>query len=130
MKKASAVIITNDLDQILLLKRGIKELNEQGKWENMGGEVEEGETFEEAARREAKEELCIELESLEELFTDEDPNGDWMVVIYKAKAVGVPKNMEPGFIDEVRWVSKEQLLDYELASYTRRDFIRLNFIQQ
>lgn len=128
MKKAVAVIITNNKDEVLLLKRGFKQRNEQGKWENCGGEVDEGETYEVALRREVKEELNIGLINLERLFIDSDPAGNWEVVVFKANNNGEPINNEQEFIDEVKWFNKSDLKNVDLASYTKRDFKRLRWI--
>jgi ADP-ribose pyrophosphatase YjhB (NUDIX family) len=47
---------------LLLQKRSHKCRDEQGMWDCGGGSMRFGETFEEAARREIKEEYCCELE--------------------------------------------------------------------
>ncbi len=64
-------------------------------WAIPGGFVEYGETLEEAARREAKEETSLELEELRQFhaYSDpsRDPRGHTVSVVFTARGVGAPK---------------------------------------
>ena len=81
----------NDEGKVLLQKRG-----DSGKWGFPGGAIELGETAEETAVRELKEEtgLDVEVESLIGIYTDSDikyPSGDEahsICIVYKLKAIG------------------------------------------
>ena len=81
----------NDEGKVLLQKRG-----DSGKWGFPGGAIELGETPEETAVRELKEEtgLDVEVESLMGIYTDSDikyPSGDEahsICIVYKLKAIG------------------------------------------
>ena len=81
----------NDEGKVLLQKRG-----DSGKWGFPGGAIELGETPEETADRELKEEtgLDVEVESLIGIYTDSDikyPSGDEahsICIVYKLKAIG------------------------------------------
>jgi 8-oxo-dGTP diphosphatase len=83
-----AVIFTDG--RYVLIKR--KNPPFQGKWALPGGFVEIGETVENAAVREAKEEtgLDIELVSLMGVYSDpaRDPRGHTVSVVYIARAIG------------------------------------------
>ena len=80
----------NDEGKVLLQKRG-----DSGKWGFPGGAIELGETPEETAVRELKEEtgLNVEVESLIGIYTDSDikyPSGDEahsICIVYKLKAI-------------------------------------------
>ena len=80
----------DDRGRVLLQKRG-----DSGKWGFPGGAIELGETPEEAAVREVKEEtgLDVKVESLIGIYTDSDmryPNGDEahsICIAYRLKAV-------------------------------------------
>lgn len=78
MSCACGVIIENNDGEILLQKR-----RDNGRWAIIGGSMEMGETFEEAVKREAKEESGLSLGKLEvfKLLSGrkriiEYPNGD------------------------------------------------------
>jgi len=62
MKKILTLCIIHQHPKILLgmKKRG----HGEGKWNGFGGKVEEGETIEEATRRETKEESGVEVEEI------------------------------------------------------------------
>src|SRR3954469_14936145 len=63
------VMIFNDKGELLLTKRGQGAKNERGCWEVPGGEVEFGETLAQAAIREAKEEIGVDIEITQQLFS-------------------------------------------------------------
>ena len=68
MKKTyvSTVILVSPTNRVLLqLRDNIPIIYAPGMWGNFGGSVEERETSEEAAYRECKEELGIELDNIE-----------------------------------------------------------------
>ena len=80
----------DDRGRVLLQKRG-----DSGKWGFLGGAIELGETPEEAAIREVKEEtgLDVQVETLIGIYTDSDikyPNGDEahsICIAYRLEAV-------------------------------------------
>ena len=90
MVTACGVIIENDNGEILLQKR-----RDNGRWGILGGSMELGEKFKEAARREVYEEAGIEVDELElfGIYSGEDriityPNGDICCVtsiVFKAQ---------------------------------------------
>jgi len=62
MSKQVKVIIQNEEGKYLLVKRADNEKKEHfGNWECPGGKVRKGETFEEAAIREVKEEVNLDI---------------------------------------------------------------------
>lgn len=83
-----------DKGKILLIKRGTEPF--KGKWALPGGRVECGETVEEAALRELKEETGIdaELVTLLSVYSDpnRDPRGHYVSVAFIAKPT---KEQEP-----------------------------------
>ena len=79
----SGIVITNGKNRILLQRR-----KDNNTWSLIGGAMEPGETFEETAKREAKEEAGITLEELEliKVFSGKEmynkyPNGDEVYVV-------------------------------------------------
>ncbi len=54
--------IFNTEGKLFITLRGKEAKNERGKWEISGGSVEFGETFQEAIKREIKEEVGVEVE--------------------------------------------------------------------
>ena len=63
-------------------------------WAMPGGFIEEGESAENAARREAKEETDLDVELLDQLYTYSDPcrdpRGQTLTVVFIARATGTP----------------------------------------
>jgi 8-oxo-dGTP diphosphatase len=127
MREAVGVIITNDKNEVLLLQRGPKARSQQGKWESAGGAIEPGETPEEAAKREVKEELGVEIVGLKSIFTAEDSEG-WKVYMFTCQIMGEPQILEPEMCLDKQWISKDELGEMELTTYSRQDFIKLGWI--
>jgi len=97
MIEAVIVHIIED-DRILLhyKKRG----HGAGKWNGLGGKIENGETPEECAEREAKEEMGAEVKNLKRMGEIEfyDVAGeDWLVYVYSAGISGEPRESEESY---------------------------------
>jgi 8-oxo-dGTP pyrophosphatase MutT (NUDIX family) len=74
----ACVIVRDSAERVLLHRR-----TDTGWWDLIGGSMEPGETFEQTARREVREEIGVELGDLEvvEIYSGQDffhtyPNGD------------------------------------------------------
>jgi 8-oxo-dGTP diphosphatase len=112
---ADPIIITQD-KKIILVKRVFDPYKDH--WALPGGIVEYGETVEDAAIREAKEEtgLDIKIEKLIGVYSDpdRDPRGHFVSVCFLCKPVG--GNLETSEeTKEVRTFSKEELKGIKLA---------------
>jgi len=112
-----AVAIVHDGDgKILLMKRGQKARDEQGRWDVCGGAIEFGESIDEALRRELMEELCAEALDIE-FLTAYDAHREyegspthWVQMVH---AVRVDPNTvkigEPHKIAELGWFTSDAL---------------------
>lgn len=125
--KATAVIIKKD-NRILLSKRSPNLSEEPNKWENVGGSVDEGETFEVAARREINEELGVEIRQLETALEYKNDKGEIYCTVFFAQIDSTPKIMEPEACSELKWFEIENLKGVDLANYTRKDFEKLEWL--
>lgn len=130
MKYAVAAVI-QDNDKVLLCQRSQKASNQQLKWENPGGKVDEGETPENAIIREIKEELGVLFKIKKVIYEDSFISEDdtYNVIIYSGSITGVPKAMIPEETSKVKWFKLSELSKVDLASYTREDFKRFGWIK-
>lgn len=99
----------------LLHKRSDKCRDEHGRWDCGGGSMEHGESFEEAVRREIKEEYCVEPNKIDLVCVENvlrDNNGTpthWIAAIHLVEVD--PKkvsNGDPEKIDELGWFKLDQ----------------------
>ena len=103
--------IFNDKGETLLQRRG-----DNNKWGFSGGAIELGETPEEAAVREAREEtgLDVEVDRLIGIYTDSNlmyPNGDQahsIMIAYELKPVGGELYCDKGETLELKYFSREE----------------------
>lgn len=104
-------VIHEGQGRILLLKRSAHldpSRSTLGMWSNPGGELDFGETVEQAARREALEEIGVEVE-IERTIGHTDqilPHSGlhWHLVAFLAHIVGgEPRICEPAKFDDLRW---------------------------
>lgn len=112
------VMVFNECNQLLLGLRNDNvaladsELHEEGTWTMPGGNIEYGETFEEAGAREAKEETGIIVKDLKVFCVQTDKNeyAHYISVGMIARSFeGVPEALEPNEIVEWRWFDLDKL---------------------
>ena len=123
LRVAIAVIINNK-NQILISKRSTEQ-HQGNKWEFPGGKVEEGETSQEALRRELKEELGIKIKSAT-FFMD-------IVHQYKDKKVCLDiyevrdwSGETQGLEDQpIQWIERVELKNYEFPAANAELLIKL-----
>ncbi|MEK4496741.1 NUDIX hydrolase [Ureibacillus sp. FSL W8-0352] len=123
----SVVIICNEKGEVLLQKRP------EGRWGLPGGLMELGESFEEVAEREVREEIGLEIRNLKLLhvfsgkeFYTKTPNGD---EFYSVTAVFYTNEFEgtlqcqPSETLEVRFFKRNNLPENMVGSHRR--FVQL-----
>jgi len=106
-------IIVKD-DYILLLRKG-------SYWTRPGGRVEEGESIEDALKREIHEEagIDVKIERLLEVQNFSDKGLFWTAYSFLATYVsGEARNMEPEKHDEMRWFNINAIPD------NTKDYVR------
>ncbi|MEK7592727.1 MAG: NUDIX domain-containing protein [Patescibacteria group bacterium] len=112
---AVGVFIINDEGKVFLTKRSKNATNERGTWEIPGGKVDFGETLQDAAKREAKEEYNIDIEIIKQfpaqnhLIPEEKQH--WVPTSFLCKIIGdkEPRIMESDKCDEIGWFSFDAL---------------------
>jgi 8-oxo-dGTP diphosphatase len=116
------IIIEIEKKGIVLIKRK----NPPHGWAIPGGFVDYGESLEEAALREAKEETNLEVKLIRQFHTYSDPKRDpryhTISTVYIAKALGIPQAkddaieigffFEPNLPDEIAFDHRSILSDY------------------
>lgn len=88
------------------------EMHEEGTWTMPGGNIEYGETFEEAGIRETKEETGMDVKDLEVICVQTDKNeyAHYISVGMIAKShEGIPVAMEPNEIVKWEWFDLNNL---------------------
>jgi len=109
-----------------------------GEWGLPGGGLEAGETLEQALRREIREELGLELRTVEPLFfsdatlTKTQPDGthrDYYMIFLLFRCIPEPGpiRLNPEF-EEAVWVPRHQLASYRLNRATLETFTRLGLL--
>lgn len=82
-------------------------------WEFPGGKIKVGEYFEDAAQRELKEELQVELKSIGNiLYTEQDPDSPYLIYFVEADISGEPQAIEH---QEIGWFTLNDLQNLPLA---------------
>jgi len=119
-KVATGTIPQKD-GKVVLLKRAIEPA--KGRWTFPGGYMDRGEVVSEAAIRETKEEVHLDVKITSLLNVYSYPGVEVIVVVYLAEIVG--GELEPGpEAQEVKFFSPEEIPWEELAFQSTRDALR------
>ena len=107
--------------KVLLVRRSPAARYYPDVWDLFGGHVEAGESLDEALRREAREELGVEIASFHPLGTVHDPVEPADITIFAVTAWrGEPANAAPDEHSEIGWFSPGELPDSSgLEAYRR-----------
>lgn len=99
-------------DRYLLARRPLHKRH-GGLWEFPGGKLEPGESWLDAARRELREELAIEVKAVgEPVYRRRDPASSFEIVFVEVEIEGDPEAIEH---EEVRWVRVAEMGGMDLA---------------
>ena len=83
-KHGVVAILQDEQGRFLLIRRGLQLARAPGFWCFVGGEVEEGESFEAAIVREMREEVGLEVRAISKAHETISPNNEyrlhWMIV--------------------------------------------------
>ena len=116
-KPTASVLIENDKGEILLTRRAIEPL--KGYWDTAGGFCEEDEHPEDAARREIKEELGVDIEltGLIGIFMDRyGDSGDWTINLHYSGRIKGGDIKPADDIDGYEWFPIERLPEVAFKS--------------
>ncbi len=129
------VYVFDDAGRVLLAQRGPAARHERYKWEGVGGEVDPGESYEQAAEREFLEELGIAVK-LGEVIADFDEVTDslgtiWEAKIFSGTIADIPCPPDPTKVSGFGWFTKSEvaaLIEADLlADYSVKDFQKINW---
>ncbi len=105
------IVVLNSKNQILLQKRSLHKDTSPGKWTiSVGGHVTFGQTYRQAALKEAKEELDIspKIKFIKKTLCDLGYEQE-MSVIYQTKLDKTPTNFDKTEISKLKWVNLKDL---------------------
>jgi len=112
------MVIHDGMGSVLLMKRGEKARDEQGRWDICGGAIEFSESIDDALKRELMEELCTipqEVIFLTAYDAHREHQGQpthWVQLIHTVKVdPQTIKIGEPHKIAEIGWFNKDTLPD-------------------
>ena len=108
-------VIKNNLGQILIAKRPL-DVHQGGLWEFPGGKVEAGETLAQALARELREELAIEVQSIEPLIQIQHDYSDTSVLLDVCVVNGFTGIAQGNEGQPIRWVDIAYLNNYDFPA--------------
>jgi ADP-ribose pyrophosphatase YjhB (NUDIX family) len=103
----AGVVVIED-GKVLLVQEAFEKV--RGKWNLPAGRVDKGETFEQAAIREAKEETGFDIKIIKPLITIHQSPQDSVLHAFLAKRTGGTLAFDSDEMLDVAWVSVEEAL--------------------
>jgi len=106
MKKHIAIVIRNEINEILFIKRSMNKKTLPGAWSFPSGTVEDGEDINDTTIRESMEELGVEVEIEDTLAIKDLPEFSVKLIFILCKIKnGEPIIKEPEEIDKIEWMT-------------------------
>ena len=110
-----AAVIDGNLNEILIARRP-DHLHQGGLWEFPGGKVEKGETHHQSLVRELQEEINITITSASPMMQISHDYIDKSITLDIWKVIEFEGNPEGAEGQEIRWVSMDELRDYDFPA--------------
>ncbi len=106
MKSHAAIVMINNANEILFIKRSMKKKTLPGAWSFPSGTVEEGESVLETTKREVNEELGVDVK-IERILAETDLEEFSVKLIFVLCSIkeGHPFIKEPDEIDKIEWMT-------------------------
>ena len=104
----------------ILIARRADHLHQGGLWEFPGGKVEKGETHHQSLVRELQEEINITITSASPMMQISHDYIDKSVTLDIWKVIEFEGNPEGAEGQEIRWVSMDELRDYDFPAANQR----------
>jgi len=120
VRRVSKVVMINEEDKVLILKRSGRVISEESPWEwdLPGGHAEKGESVEVALDREVWEETSLDLGEITRIYTDDYTtffvSYDWEGKIMLSKEH-----------DDYKWISPEEVTNYYIGDKYERAIGRI-----
>jgi len=105
-RDAVVIVLTDDEGRVLMIRRG-PAAPRAGYWMPPGGRVEPGESYEDAVRREAREELGLEVVAVAPIGACDSDDGEWRLLFWRARIVGGALAPNPDEVAEARWADAD-----------------------
>ena len=116
MKPSAKAITIYNKKLLLILRDNFAHIADPNKWNLPGGEVDEGETYEEAIMREFYEELCIKPKNVKRIGILEHSDGSKHALFYIQLDNDECKSLKLGNEgQELRFFKYDELKDIELT---------------
>ena len=105
-RQSVGIVIENDKEEILLIQ-SYRYVTNSIEWEIPAGRIEEGESSQEAAKREVIEETGYTVTEPQLIYTFNPSNGmsDLVFNIVKCKAISCVDDFDKNEVKELRWVT-------------------------
>jgi 8-oxo-dGTP diphosphatase len=114
-KHGVVAVLQDEQGRYLVIKRALTLTRAPGWWCFVGGEVENGESFEVAIVREVLEEVGLDVAAVEKIHESVSPNGEFLLHWLRVKQVagggGVRPN--PAEVADARWLTAAEALKLE-----------------
>jgi 8-oxo-dGTP pyrophosphatase MutT (NUDIX family) len=136
LRGCGVYIFDDSGDRVLLAQRGPAARHEQFKWEGPGGQVDGDESYEDACRREIREELGVDVTLGDLIWEYEeviDSKGDaWEAKIFKGSITETPTLPEPDKVVGFGWFTQPDVKKLHeadlLADYAVKDLQALGWL--
>jgi 8-oxo-dGTP diphosphatase len=111
-KHGVVAILQNPAGHYLLIRRGLNLVRAPGWWCFVGGEVEPGESYEQAVVREVREEVGLSVRALEKIHETISPNGEYRLHWLRVEIdpAGQALALHAHEVAEARWLTAEEAL--------------------